>query len=154
MNKSLLNEFKAWFDNYKRQKKKTWNEEECEIMFFQFYKNFERLLKKTERDIDTKIDKEITSKKKDRATVNKAIRLSKGQDSDAKYISLRFEDMCDEANESILEPYIFSATQQIIKVQNNYEKTLEQSEIDETNMTFEEEAWRKDPRFKDEKKKK
>ena len=126
MDKTLLNEFKSWFSQYHKEKRKNWYGEKCDVLFFQASKGFEILLKQTERAIDTKIDKEISSKKKDRATVTKAIRVSKNKDSEHMYIELRFRDMWDEATEEIFEPYVTSAMQSIIKAQNSFEnKTLE-----------------------------
>ena len=126
MDKRLLNEFKDWFSKYHKEKRKNWYGEKCDVLFFQASKGFERLLKQTERAIDTKIDKEISSKKKDRATVTKAIRVSKNKDSEHMYIELRFRDMWDEATEEIFEPYVASAMQSIIKAQDSFEnKTLE-----------------------------
>ena len=126
MDKTLLNEFKSWFSQYHKEKRKNWYGEKCDVLFFQASKGFERLLKQTERAIDTKIDKEISSKKKDRATVTKAIRVSRNKDSEHIYIELRFRDMWDEATEEIFEPYVTSAMQSIIKAQDSFEnKTLE-----------------------------
>jgi|TARA_B110000114_G_C14809467_1_gene284117 hypothetical protein len=126
MDKTLLNEFKSWFSQYHKEKRKNWYGEKCDVLFFQASKGFEILLKQTERAIDTKIDKEISSKKKDRATVTKAIRVSKNKDSEHMYIELRFRDMWDEATEEIFEPYVTSAMQSIIKAQDSFEnKTLE-----------------------------
>ena len=125
MDKTLLNEFKSWFSQYHKEKRKNWYGEKCDVLFFQASKGFEILLKQTERAIDTKIDKEISSKKKDRATVTKAIRVSKNKDSEHMYIELRFRDMWDEATEEIFEPYVTSAMQSIIKAQDSFEnKTL------------------------------
>ena len=126
MDKTLLNEFKSWFSQYHKEKRKNWYGEKCDVLFFQASKGFEILLKQTERAIDTKIDKEISSKKKDRATVTKAIRVSRNKDSEHIYIELRFRDMWDEATEEIFEPYVTSAMQSIIKAQDSFEnKTLE-----------------------------
>ena len=126
MDKTLLNEFKSWFSQYHKEKRKNWYGEKCDVLFFQASKGFEILLKQTERAIDTKIDKEISSKKKDRATVTKAIRVSQNKDSEHMYIELRFRDMWDEATEEIFEPYVTSAMQSIIKAQDSFEnKTLE-----------------------------
>ena len=126
MDKTLLNEFKSWFSQYHKEKRKNWYGEKCDVLFFQASKGFEILLKQTERAIDTKIDKEISSKKKDRATVTKAIRVSRNKDSEHMYIELRFRDMWDEATEEIFEPYVTSAMQSIIKAQDSFEnKTLE-----------------------------
>ena len=142
MDKTLLNEFKSWFSQYHKEKRKNWYGEKCDVLFFQASKGFEILLKQTERAIDTKIDKEISSKKKDRATVTKSIRLSKSKDSIPMYVELRFKDMWEEATEDLFKPLVLSAMQSIIKVQNDFDKeSLEDAEED----------WRKDPRFRNKK---
>ena len=122
MDKSLLKDFKKWFAEYKHEKRKNWYREKCDVMFFTSCKSFERLLKKIERDIYTKIDKEISSKKQDRPTIMKAIRVSKGKDSKPKYIDLRYEEMWEEAKEVVLDPFIASAMQIIIKTQEAFDK--------------------------------
>ena len=68
------------------------------------------------------IDKEISSKKQDRPTIMKAIRVSKGKDSKPKYIDLRYEEMWEEAKEIVFEPFIASAMQSIIKTQEAFDK--------------------------------
>ena len=139
MNKRLLNEFKDWFSKYHKEKKKNWHFEvgyfqKCDLLFLQASKGLEKLLKETERAIDTKIDKEISSKKKDRATVTKSIRLSKTSDNIPMYVELRFKDMWEEATEMLLEPFVASAMQKIIKAQSDFDEKAED--------------WRNDPRFK------
>ena len=142
MDKRLLNEFKDWFSKYHKEKRKNWHFEKCDLLFLQASNALEKLLKETERTIDTKIDKEISSKKKDRATVTKSIRLSKSKDSIPMYVELRFKDMWEEATEHLFKPLVLSAMQSIIKVQNDFDKkSLEDAEED----------WRKDPRFRNKK---
>lgn len=142
MDKRLLNEFKDWFSKYHKEKRKNWHFEKCDLLFLQASNALEKLLKETERTIDTKIDKEISSKKKDRATVTKSIRLSKSKDSIPMYVELRFKDMWEEATEDLFKPLVLSAMQSIIKVQNDFDKkSLEDAEED----------WRKDPRFRNKK---
>ena len=142
MDKRLLNEFKDWFGKYHKEKRKNWYFEKCDLSFLQASNALEKLLKETERTIDTKIDKEISSKKKDRATVTKSIRLSKSKDSIPMYVELRFKDMWEEATEDLFKPLVLSAMQSIIKVQNDFDKkSLEDAEED----------WRKDPRFRNKK---
>ena len=108
------------------------------MIFFSTCNKFERLLKKTERDIDLKIDKEIRSKKQDRPTLLKAKRLSKGKNVESKYIDLRFDEEWDEASENVLEPFLASAMKVIALSQKKFEQ-------DEKK----EEERRKDPRFKE-----
>ena len=110
-------------------------------MFLQESKSLEKLLKETERVIDKKIDKEITSKKKDRATVNKSIRLSKSPDNIPMYVELRFKDMLEEATETILKPFVLSAAQKIIQAQSNFD---EKAKAEEGSGD-----WKNDPRYKD-----
>ena len=142
MDKRLLNEFKDWFSKYHKENRKNWHFEKCDLLFLQASNALEKLLKETERTIDTKIDKEISSKKKDRATVTKSIRLSKSKDSIPMYVELRFKDMWEEATEDLFKPLVLSAMQSIIKVQNDFDKeSLEDAEED----------WRKDPRFRNKK---
>ena len=136
MDKTLLTEFAAWFSQFKKEHKKYWCAEKCEVIFFASCKNFERLLKKTERDIDTKIDKEIRSKKQDRPTLMKAKRLSKGKNVESKYIDIRFNEEWDDASEKILEPFLAKSMTAIASAQKKYEEEEPGEE------------WRKDPRFK------
>ena len=127
MDKSLLKEFKEWFAKYKHEKRKNWYREKCDVMFFTACKTFERLLEKTERSIDGKIDKEIQSKKQDRPTVLKAKRLSKGKNVESKYIDLRFEKEWNEVSEDVFEPFIASTTQSIIKTQEAFDKNKDEN---------------------------
>ena len=138
MDKKLLKEFIAWFTQFKKEHKKRWYAEKCEVIFFDTCNKFERLLKKTERDIDSKIDKEIRSKKQDRAMLMKAKRVSKGKNSEIKYIELRFDEEWDDASENILEPFLASSMKLIATAQMKHEE--EEQEPGE--------EWRKDPRFK------
>ena len=50
MDKTLLTEFVSWFSQFKKEHKKDWCAEKCDVIFFASCKNFERLLKKTERN--------------------------------------------------------------------------------------------------------
>ena len=139
MNKILLKRFATWFSEFKKDHKKYWGGEHCEEIFIHSNETFKILLKKTERNIDLKIDKEISSKKQDRATLMKAKRLSKGKDIESKYIDLRFEEEWENASVEILEPFISDAKNTIILAQQKHEKEREE----------EHESWRNDPRFKD-----
>ena len=111
----LLNEFKNWYLRFQK-KYKNWPSgitEECEVMFFSTCNKFKILLKKTERAIDSKIDKEIRTKKQDRPTLLKAKRLSKGKNVESKYIDLRFEEEWDDASENVLAPFLATAMRAI-----------------------------------------
>ena len=136
MDKTLLTEFVSWFSQFKKEHKKDWCAEKCDVIFFASCKNFERLLKKTERNIDAKIDKEIRSRKQDRPTLIKAKRLTKGKNVESKYIEIRFNEEWDDASEKILEPFLAKAMTLIATAQTKYE---EEEVVEE---------WRKDPRFK------
>lgn len=135
MDKTLLSEFKKWFLEFKKEHEYNWSAERFDTIFFLTSKNFERLLKKTERSIDSKIDKEITSKKQDRPTLMKAKRLTKGKNFESKYIDLRFNEEWEIASEKILEPFIAKAMKDIALAQKKYENEQEND-------------WRNDPRFK------
>ena len=57
-------------------------------------------MKSKEKEIYLNIDKEISSKKEDRATLMKAKRLSKNKDVESKYIDLRYEEFWEEIDEN------------------------------------------------------
>ena len=134
----LLKEFQNWFLMFKRDHKKVWDSKN-DILFYTASKTFERLLNKTERKIDEKIDKEITSKKQDRAILMKAKRLTKGKNAEAKYIDIRFKEEWDKASESLLEPVIAGSMDTIVKQQKIHQKKL-----DDHDPHFDP---NKDPRF-------
>ena len=140
MEQTLLNEFQNWFHAFKNEQKKVWNNEN-DILFYKSYKNFERLMDKTERSIDEKIDKEITSKKQVRAILMKAKRLTKGKNVEAKYIDLRFKEEWDKASEKKLEPAVSGLMNAILKQQEVHQKKL-----DAEHYHFDP---NKDPRFMD-----
>ena len=121
MDQSLLNDFQNWFLAFRKEQKKVWNNEN-DILFYKSCKNFERLLNKTERSIDEKIDKEITSKKQVRAILMKAKRLTKGKNVEAKYIDLRFKEEWDKATEIKLEPAVSGLMNVILKQQEVHQK--------------------------------
>ena len=153
MDKKLLNQFEDWFSKYRKEKKRNWYHEICDPLFLQESKNLEKLLKETERNIDKKIDKEISSKNKDRATVNKSIRLSKSPDNIPMYVELRFKDMWEEATETILEPFVLSAVQKIIQAQSDFDEKIKAQEEKEAKAKAKAEEGlgdlKNDPRYRD-----
>ncbi len=145
MDNGLKKEFANWFARFRKEHKTQWSTD-CDIKFMQTTRNFDRLIKKTEKDVYKKIDKEITSKKQDRGLLTKAIRLSKNKDTKPKYIDLRFEELWDEALEKIIEPYIYSETKIISQIQYSYIDQIQSN--DPGAKTFEQFDPKKDPRFK------
>ena len=144
MDKTLLKEFQSWFAKYRREKKDIWCSKN-DVVFYTACKNFDRLLNKTERIIDEKIDKEIRTKKQDRATLMKAKRLSKGKNVEAKYIDIRFQNDWDKIAETTLEPFIASTIEIMISAQENFENKIREN--DPSRQTFEDFDPKKDPRF-------
>ena len=78
--------------------------------------------KESEKKVFLDIDKEITKKKQDRATLTKAKALAKNKDVESKYIELRFEEIWEEIVEEKLKPTIGLAMQKILMAQSIYEK--------------------------------
>tara|TARA_B100000963_G_C22165188_1_gene467757 strand:- start:128 stop:553 length:426 start_codon:yes stop_codon:yes gene_type:complete len=120
----LLKEFQNWYLMFKKEHKKAWDPKN-DILFYTASKTFKRLLEKTERSIDEKIDKEITKKKQDRAILMKAKRLTKGKNVEAKYIDIRFKEEWDKASENELEPVIAGSMDAIVEQQKIYQKKLD-----------------------------
>ena len=109
---------------FKNEHKKVWDSKN-DILFYTASKNIKRLIDKTERSIDAKIDKEIRSKKQDRAILNKSKRLTKGNNVEIKYIDLRFKEEWDKASETKLEPVIAGSMDAIVKQQKIHQKKLD-----------------------------
>ena len=130
MDKSLFANFKNWFLKLKKSKK-YWNSE-CDILFMNAEKEFKTLLKSNEKKIYLNIDKEVSSKKHDRAIMMKAIRLSKNKNADSKYIDLRFEEMWEEATENEFEPYIGTMMRHILNISDQYERQKIKQKEEET----------------------
>lgn len=127
MDKSLFSNFKNWFLKLKKSKK-YWNPE-CDILFMNAEKEFKSLLKSNEKKIYLNIDKEVSSKKYDRAVMMKAIRLSKNKNTDSKYIDLRFGELWEETIEKEFEPYIGTVMNHILFNSEQYEiKKIKQKE--------------------------
>ena len=135
---TLLKEFHNWFLMFKNEHKKVWDTKN-DILFYTASKTIKRLIDKTERSIDEKIDKEIRSKKQDRAILIKSKRLTKGKNVEIKYIDIRFKEEWDKASETKLEPVIAGSMDAIVKQQKIHQKKL-----DDHDPHFDP---NKDPRF-------
>ena len=90
----ILKDYENWFIKFKKSKE-YWPEN-CDIEFERSIDLIKKFIKKSDKDVYLKIDTEISSKKQDRATLTKAKRLAKGNELDAKYIDLRFDEIWEE----------------------------------------------------------
>ena len=121
MSISLIKEYEKWFSKAKQKHKNFWPRN-CDHIFDHSIKEFKKMSKENEKKVFLDIDKEITKKKQDRATLTKAKALAKNKDVESKYIELRFEEIWEEIVEEKLKPTIGLAMQKILMAQSKYEK--------------------------------
>lgn len=147
MNDNLLKDFQNWFSAFSREHKNDWKVDETSVeigneingLFRDTSELFKKLLKKTEKEIYSKIDKEIDNNKQDRATLTKAKRLSKSDDIESKYIDLRFIELWEEIAEEDFKPFLFQAMKRINNIQQKHIEFLKKHNPAD--------QWKKDPRF-------
>tara|TARA_B100001057_G_scaffold330779_1_gene331079 strand:- start:293 stop:694 length:402 start_codon:yes stop_codon:yes gene_type:complete len=118
--KKLIKDYENWFLKL-RDSKKHWPKS-CEDIYYDSIENIRKLLKKTEKDFYLDIDKEISKKKYDRATLTKAKRMAKNKEIDSYYIDLRFDEMMEEYTEEKIEPLLAITMKKIITIQADYER--------------------------------
>ena len=120
MEKQILKDYENWFIGFKKTKKK-WSKN-CDIEFERSIDLVRKFIRKLDKEVYLKIDAEISSKKQDRATLTKAKRLAKGNELDAKYIDLRFDELWEEVIEDEIQPFIGTFINKIMTEQSIYER--------------------------------
>ena len=104
-----------------KKPKKKWSKN-CDIEFERSIDPVRKFIRKLDKEVYLKIDAEISSKKQDRATLTKAKRLAKGNELDAKYIDLRFDELWEEIIEDEIQPFIGTFINKIMTEQSIYER--------------------------------
>ena len=122
MDKKIIKEFENLFLKLKQSKSKKYWPEVCDIAYLKSKNELKKIMKIKEKEIYLNIDKEISSRKEDRATLMKAKRLSKNKDVESKYIDLRYEEFWEEIDENELKPLMAIFLNKILKEQSDYEK--------------------------------
>ena len=120
MERQILKDYENWFIGFKKTKKK-WSKN-CDIEFERSIDPVRKFIRKLDKEVYLKIDAEISSKKQDRATLTKAKRLAKGNELDAKYIDLRFDELWEEVIEDEIQPFIGTFINKIMTEQSIYER--------------------------------
>ena len=120
MEKQILKDYENWFIGFKKTKKK-WSKN-CDSECERSLDPVRKFIRKLDKEVYLKIDAEISSKKQDRATLTKAKRLAKGNELDAKYIDLRFDELWEEIIEDEIQPFIGTFINKIMTEQSIYER--------------------------------
>lgn len=120
MEKQILKDYENWFVRFKKSKK-YWSKN-CDIEFERSIDPIRKFIRKLDKEVYLKIDAEISSKKQDRATLTKAKRLAKGNELDAKYIDLRFDEIWEETIEDEIQPFVATFINKIMTEQSIHER--------------------------------